>query len=192
MTPSGEASMVTFELFIKGLDKALDLLKLRSEKNHKVFREVIDPLYKRLEIVVADYHQIWSRLNQQTIELSENPRMDPRIEKAMRAEIGQLLEKMVVERRIVYAVAARLVERDDVALKAFGQKVIDLFEFAVKTSGHLRYGLGTYTEGRLVTDCEDELALRLQVIARAHGRTKRLWLELSELYAELQLRNAGT
>jgi hypothetical protein len=197
-TPSNEEKMpFSPEIIVRLLEKSVDFVKLGKDERKRFFQEVIAPLYEETEAVVRDYHRLWADVMPIATEMAHAASIDATAEAAMKRRVDDQRETCLIQRRKLHGIAKRLESSDEIAVQEFGRRINEIFAFQTEGCAGVMSAFGRFCEFQLVESnvrlegYQSNLALALSTIAERQRAVRTSWVQLSDLYANLQLRAFG-
>lgn len=110
------------DLLLKAVDKAIQLLTFRTESRRRVFKELVEPLFRDLEPVVEDYFSLFSKSIEE-VKAAKNSE----VHLAVR-NIRELREQMLVARIKVQQLAETINKTsNDPRLADFATRILAIF-----------------------------------------------------------------
>ena len=180
------------DIFIKLVEKIIELLKTRHESKEKVFKEIIEPIFNDMTIVVHDYLSFFKEA-----EIIVQPGSD-----LLSIKLHEVINKIEGRReeclhiRIKTRQMADLLSANmkDEAVVDFANNIVDFF-FSMKGS----------TSTELISDSSMMIDLfeRLEtstlskrelydIIKQVEFRLEKSWAEITKSYALLRLKYLAT
>ena len=168
--------------FLKLLDASIELLKFGQHNREQLFKEIIEPLFVELQLVVDDYFALFRR----TRDLALTP---DGLEQSI-SEIRGAREALLLQ-RIKVREWARVISQqyDDRKVKKFADKVVRFFYCT-----NIRYKDEHISNAaKMVELCDYVLSGRvskeefIRFLNIALGDMERLWVSIAQSYAVLRV-----
>ncbi|CAE6886810.1 hypothetical protein R75471_02130 [Paraburkholderia domus] len=173
--------------FISGLSLLLNVKKFRGDQKLSYLKDVIDPLYKKLEESAADYNKMLTVLRNHAEDAASG--LDAEAESRVKKEIRDLRDKMAIERRSVSGVAYRFEEGDVPEVALFGQRINEYFAFREAEDDELKSDVGRLIDELMEvseTSFEGKLRAAVPAIDGIKNRALVTWKLITRQYALLQ------
>jgi hypothetical protein len=121
--------MLSLDLFLKAIDRFIQLASVRAESRRRLFKELVEPLFHELESVVDDYYAFFSK----SLVLLQGA--DRESMTAVVAQVREMREQQMLTRVKLRQLAASLQEhsKDDMVVQ-FCRAVCGMFEAAPNRS----------------------------------------------------------
>ena len=172
------------ELLLKAIDKAIQLFTVRVESKRRVFKEIVEPLFRDLEPVVENYFLIFNG----SIEVVKAAKPGE-LQEAV-AKIKALREQMLVARVKVQQLADTIASTSkDKQLLEFSNRVLALF-YCTRHSSSKASRSTVFVElldDLLVSDLGLVKGHLVDSIQRTKDEIAHAWLRVSQTYAGLRL-----
>jgi len=174
------------ELFLKAVDKAIQFLGIREEQRRRVFKEVVEPLYRDVAPVVEDYYLLFAK------GISRVKAADANELPSVVAEFTTLREQMFLARERLRQLAASTREHsEDRRLHQFCDRILEVFMCT-----HLSIGgkaMSKSAEFVELLNRLDELKFRaskgylVDSLVSSKDHVAQAWLRVNQSYAGLRL-----